>query len=205
MDFNSILPILIAFIVVTVSPGPANIAVATVAMSSGRRNGIYFGLGLSIGLAFWGLVAATGLGVILQASEVALLMLKILGGGYLLWLACQSAMSASSSAGKIDGSKRNGRWFIRGLMLNISNPKAVVAWMAALSMGLGAGDSSAQVISATCICIAIGFINYAGHAFAFSFSGVMSGYQRFRRWFDGVVAGLFAIAGFSLIKSALSR
>ena len=205
MNIENLLPVLIAFFIVTVSPGPANIAVATVSMSSGRHSGLSFGLGLSVGLACWGLVAATGLGVILQASESALLVLKLFGGIYLLWLAYQSTISSISPSVNLTKSQKEGRWFMRGLFLNLSNPKAVVAWMAALSTGLGVGDSVTQVAIATCTCILIGIANYTGHAVVFSFSGAMSGYQRFRRWIDGVVAGMFAIAGFGLIKSALSR
>ena len=205
MNLESLIPIAMAFFIVTVSPGPANIAVATVAMGSGRRNGLLFGLGLSIGLAFWGIIAATGLGVILQASEVALLVLKIFGGVYLLWLAYQSALSASKPAKKMLKTQNNGRWFYRGLILNLSNPKAVVAWMAALSMGLGGESAVSQVMFATCICIVLGFMNYTGYALAFSVSGMMSAYQRFRRWIEGLVAGLFAVAGMGLIKSAFSR
>ncbi len=127
MNFEVLIPIILAFFIVTVSPGPANIAVATVAMSSGRRNGLLFGLGLSIGLAFWGVIAATGLGVVLQASELVLLALKVLGGGYLLWLAYQSAKSAAKPIEKNAKPQSEGRWFLRGLILNLSNPKAVVA------------------------------------------------------------------------------
>lgn len=205
MNYENLIPILIAFFVVTVSPGPANIAVATVSMSSGRRDGLSFGFGLSIGLACWGFVAATGLGVILQTSEFALVSLKLLGGLYLLWLAYQSAISAKTASANLKKPLKRGRWFYRGLILNLSNPKAVVAWMAALSMGLGVDDSTAQVAAATGMCFVIGFINYIGHAWVFSFSGAMSGYQRFRRWIEGVVASLFALAGFGLIRSALSR
>lgn len=41
-----------------------------------------------------GLVAATGLGAVLQASTHLLAVLKIAGGDYLLWLAYGSAFSA---------------------------------------------------------------------------------------------------------------
>lgn len=205
MNLDSLVPIFAAFFVVTVSPGPANIALATVAMSSGRRNGLAFGLGLTAGLAFWGIIAATGLGVILEASQYALLILKVLGGCYLLWLACQSAISASTPMDSTTKSKKEGRWFYRGLLLNLSNPKAVVAWTAALSMGLGSGDSAVQIAVATCFCMVLGLANYIGYALAFSYSSVMSGYQRIRRWIDGIVAGMFALAGFSLIRAAFSR
>ena len=74
-----LLSVALAFVVVTVSPGPANIALATTAMHAGRRTGLLFGAGLAVGLAFWGLVAATGLGAVLQASASMLVVLKLAG------------------------------------------------------------------------------------------------------------------------------
>ncbi|MEM8852564.1 MAG: LysE family translocator [Pseudomonadota bacterium] len=202
---ENLVAVALAFFVVTVSPGPANIAVATVAMSAGRRRGLLFGAGLSVGLAFWGIVAATGMGTVLQASETALIILKILGGLYLLWLAVQSGRAAVKPTAAAPTRVSDGRWFLRGLILNLSNPKAVVAWMAALSMGLGVGDGSAHVFAATLVCVALGFANYAGYAMAFSLKGFMAGYQRLRRWIDGAVAALFAAAGLGLLRSAVTR
>lgn len=206
MGFENLVAVALAFLVVAVSPGPANIAVATVSMSAGRSKGLQFGLGLSAGLAFWGLIAATGLGAVLQSSATALTVLKIVGGLYLLWLAWQSGRAAVRPA-QVDVARCDhaGRWFRRGLLLNLSNPKAVVAWMATLSMGLGEGQSSGFVMLATALCMAIGFANYAGYALAFSLPGFMAGYARARRWVEGAVAGLFALAGFGLLRSAVSR
>lgn len=205
IEFESVAAIALAFFIVTVSPGPANIAVATVAMSSGRLGGLLFGLGLSVGLAFWGVVAATGMGAVLQGTSLLLTALKVVGGLYLLWLAVQSAHSAFKPSGDAAQKPKQGRWFMRGLILNLSNPKAVVAWMAALSMGLGSGDNVTIVVTATLVCMALGFVNYAGYALMFSISGVMAGYRRLRKWIDGAAAGLFALAGFGLLRSAFSR
>ncbi|MCF6321821.1 MAG: LysE family transporter [Rhizobiaceae bacterium] len=205
VGLENFVAIALAFFIVTVSPGPANIAVATVSMNSGRRHGLLFGLGLSVGLGFWGVVAATGMGAILQSTTTLLTTLKVVGGLYLLWLAVQSGRSAMRRTDNVTSPHDQGRWFWRGLILNLSNPKAVVAWMAALSMGLGEESNASIVVGATLICIVLGFMNYAGYALAFSLSGFMAGYRRLRRWIDGVVAGLFVVAGISLIRSAFSR
>ncbi|WP_223294979.1 hypothetical protein [Marinomonas mediterranea] len=53
-DFVSLVSIGMAFFVVAVSPGPATISNATVAMSHGRKVSFIYGLGLSCGLVFWG-------------------------------------------------------------------------------------------------------------------------------------------------------
>lgn len=205
IEFESVAAIALAFFIVTVSPGPANIAVATVAMSSGRLGGMLFGLGLSVGLAFWGVIAATGMGAVLQGTSHLLVALKVAGGLYLLWLAAQSARSAFKPSVNAAAKPVQGRWFTRGLILNLSNPKAVVAWMAALSMGLGSGDNAVAVVTAMLVCMALGFVNYTGYALLFSISGVMTGYSRARKWIDGAVAGLFALAGFGLLRSAFTR
>lgn len=194
-----------AFFVAAASPGPATLAVATVSMSAGRANGLRFGMGLSVGLAFWGLIAATGLGAVLQASSVALPILKLIGGAYLLWLALGAARSAIRKADVAAADAPAGRNFRRGLLLNLSNPKAVLAWMATLALGLNDGSGTWQVIAATCLCIALGFIIYACYALMFSTQGAMGVYARVRRWIDGAVAGLFAMAGFGLIRSAFVR
>lgn len=200
-----LIPIALAFFIVAVSPGPANIAVATIAMQHGRRASMLFGAGLGAGLAFWGVIAATGMGAVLQSSAIGLTVLKVLGGLYLLWLAWQSCRSAMTASGDAPLPKGKSRWFFRGLILNLSNPKAVVAWMAALSVGLGANDAVGQLVVSTLLCMMLGFANYFGHAFAFSMPGFMAAYNRARRWIEGAVAGLFALAGFGLLRSALAR
>ncbi|WP_306118768.1 MULTISPECIES: LysE family translocator [unclassified Roseitalea] len=210
LDWTGLAAIFAAFFVVTVSPGPARLAVSTVSAARGRRNGMMFGCGLGLGLALWGIVAATGLGAVLQTTTHLLAALKVAGGLYLLWLAHGSARSAmrkddASSHSDGDPSVNERSWFMRGLLLNLSNPKAVVAWMAALSVGLGAESGWGGVAIATGGCIMIGFAIYAAFAAAFSISAVMRCYARARRWIDGIVAALFALAGLALIRSAVSR
>ncbi|MGI9393462.1 MAG: LysE family translocator [Boseongicola sp.] len=205
VDLVGLMAISTAFFIVAASPGPATLATATVSMRSGRSSGLRFGIGLSVGLAFWGLIAATGMGAVLQASTFALTALKILGGAYLLWLALKSARSACQNAQAIATPDTKGRWFRRGLILNLSNPKAVVAWMATLSLGVGDGIGFWQIAFATSVCIVLGFLIYAGYAFVFSMSGAMSGYARVRKWIDGMVAGFFAIVGAGLIRSAFAK
>ncbi len=205
IDLTSLAAIAAAFFVVTASPGPANLGCASVAMARGRSAGLRFGLGLALGLALWGVLAATGMGAVLQASERALIVLKLVGAAYLFWLAFNTARSATRPGPISATDAGQGRWFMRGLILNLSNPKAVFAWMAALAVGLDPSDGIAAVTLATVICAVIGVANYLVWALVFSLGGVMGAYARMRRGIDGVVAALFGIAGFGLIRSALSR
>ncbi len=205
IDLISLGSTALAFFIVAVAPGPATISNATVAMSHGRKAGFKYGLGLSFGLGFWGLIAASGMGAVLQGSIYLLMVLKVLGGLYLLWLAFLAGRSAWRSDTKSPVESNNQGWFFRGLLLNLSNPKAVVAWMAALSVGLDSNDGIHAVAVATAVCIGVGFAIYALYTILFSIGSMMRGYQRFRRRINGIVSGLFALAGLGLIRSAFTR
>lgn len=195
----------VAFWVVAASPGPANLSNAAIAMRYGRKNSLIYGLGLSTALVFWGILAATGMGAVLQASVYALVVLKVLGGLYLLWLAWKSGRAAMQTDQAQILQATSGRWFWRGVVLNLSNPKSVIAWMAALSMGLNPADTMVSVIATTLVCVVVAFLNNFVYSLVFSMGGMMQIYARCRRWVDGTCAVLFAGAGFALIRSGLSK
>jgi threonine efflux protein len=209
IDLFSLLSIGIAFFVIAVSPGPANISNATIAMSKGRRTSLIYGAGLSTGLVFWGIIAASGMGAILQSSIYLLMALKVFGGLYLLRLAYLSAKETmkpnSANIEMIDDNVSGENWFFRGVIMNISNPKTVIAWMAALSVGLGSSDGVLSLVSGLVVCMIVGFATNAMYSICFSYRGVMNWYQRASRWINGVTSFLFSIAGIGLLRSAFSR
>ena len=202
MDILALLSSGLAFFIIAVSPGPATISTAAIAMQYGRRPSLIYGFGLSCGLIFWGLIAATGLGAVLQSSLYVLNTLKVAGGIYLLWLAYQSGRSAYQAHLTTTIVPTQQRWFMRGLILNMSNPKSVIAWMAALSVGLSANTNTTAVVAATMVCIVVGFFTNALYSVVFSLKGMMQAYQRLQRQVNAIVAVLFAGAGVGLIRSA---
>ena len=205
IDLYSLITIALTFFIVAVSPGPATLSNTVVAMHQGRKAGLIYGAGLSCGLAFWGVIAASGMGVVLQSSVYFLSFLKVLGGLYLLWLAVLSARSAWRPVSESEMPTTGKNWFIQGLLLNLSNPKAVLAWMAALSVGLNANADVYSISLATVVCMASGFLVYFLYSLLFSIRGIMQAYRRFRRWIDGFVAGLFTLAGIGLIRSSFAE
>jgi threonine/homoserine/homoserine lactone efflux protein len=209
MDLFSLLSIGLAFFVIAVSPGPANISNAPIAMSKGRRTSLIYGAGLSTGLVFWGIIAASGMGAIIQSSIYLLMALKVFGGLYLLRLAYLSAKETmkpnSANIEMIDENVSGKNWFFRGVIMNISNPKTVIAWMAALSVGLGSSDGILSLVSGLVVCMIVGFATNAMYSICFSYRGVMNWYQRASRWINGVTSFLFSIAGIGLLRSAFNR
>ncbi len=146
-----------------------------------------------------------GMGALLKGSATALFILKLLGGGYLLWLALLSGRAALNQTMRPALPVTGGRWYFRGLLLNLSNPKAILAWLAAFSVGIDASDDLKTLTAAMAMCIAITLVNATFWAMVFSLAGVMEAYRKTRRRVDAAVAGLFAIAGLAMIRSAFAR
>lgn len=203
MSVEALAAPLAAFFVAAASPGPATLAVAATAMARGTRAALVFGLGLSLGLAFWGVVAAAGLGALLVQSAMALFVLRLLGGAYLIYLAWQSARSALAprippNAASAGG---EGRLFRRGLFLNLGNPKAVLAWMAVLALGVGPASGTAALSATTLVCALTGAAIYAAYALAFARPAIRAAYRAGRRAIDAAVAACFGYAGARLIAT----
>ncbi|AEF54172.1 LysE family translocator [Marinomonas posidonica] len=209
IDVLSLFTIGFAFFVVAVSPGPATLSNATIAMSKGRKIALVYGLGLSSGMFLWGVVAVSGMGAVLQSSVYVLMVLKVLGGLYLLRLAYVSFKASlviedQENLAQIQACSYR-KWFMRGFILNSSNPKTVVAWMAALSMGMQGHNDVMSLILALLTCMLVGYLVNIMYSLVFSVKGIMGMYQKCRRWVERAAAGMFALAGFGLLKSALNR
>ncbi len=193
--------VLLPFVLVSVAPGPANLAVALLAMGRGRAVAPRMALGLALGLAFWGMLAAFGLGAVLAASERGMTALRILGGAYLLWLAwtgwCGAGVAVDVPAVR--------RPFRTGLLLDLSNPKAVFAWLAVLAMGLDPDAGTGAVVLAVVICAGIGLTNCAFWAVLMSGGPVHRFYLRGRRWIETAAAAPFGLAGAELIRQGAIR
>ena len=183
------------FLVAAGSPGPATLAVAGASMASGRCAGLALGAGLAAGLAIWGVTMGLGFGVLVAQSPVFLAIFKVIGGGYLLYLAWMSGRSAmAQQAAPV--ALASGRAFRRGLILNLANPKAALAWIAALALGSGDGVAGWGVVAA---CAVLGAVIYGIYAMAFALDPVRMFYARARRGIEVVTAGLFALAGLRLL------
>lgn len=103
---------------------------AVLALSHGRRQGYAAVAGVALGLLIVGLLAAFGLAALISASPFLFQVLRWGGVAYLLWLAWDTWNDDGQGSDKFSGS--NGRFFRRGLVVNLLNPKAGVFYVAML-------------------------------------------------------------------------
>ena len=91
-----ILPAYVAYLIAVISPGPAIMAIVSTSMTRGRKAGMTISLGIFAGSLTWACAAALGLATLLQTYAMALEILKVLGGIYLLYLANKAFRSLRS-------------------------------------------------------------------------------------------------------------
>lgn len=120
---------------ITVAPGPDNLMVLGHGVSRGREAGIAVALGCALGCATHTLWAALGVSAVIAASDSAFFVLKLLGGGYLLWIGCNALRHAGEMPVREDASLALGesaRYLRRGFIANAVNPKVALFFLAFL-------------------------------------------------------------------------
>lgn len=199
----------LVYLVAVISPGPANLAIISTAMSQGRRAGLVIALGIFAGSFTWAMAASFGLAALLHRYGEALVVLKIIGGLYLFYLALKAAKSAlrkEQAAVEVKvgaGSGRAHSIFLRGYLIHLTNPKAIFAWVAIISLGLPPNASLSAVAIVVGGCLTTGFSVFCGYALLFSTSGALRIYKASRRYIEGAMALLFGAAGVKMLTTNL--
>ncbi len=133
IDHNVILAFFTASVILALSPGPDNLFVLAQSAQKGRMAGIFVTFGLATGLIGHTIAVAFGLAAIVRASILAFSILKFIGAAYLLYLAWQAFRAGVSTGNNKDVevlSKSN--LYRRGIIMNLTNPKVSIFFMAFL-------------------------------------------------------------------------
>ncbi len=123
--FDAIIPFIITCVLIELTPGPNMTYIALVSTMHGRKAGFSIVAGVACGLFLIGLVALGGASLILQKDGLYE-TLRWAGVLYLLWLAYDLWRNTE---GQQQPQNTNRRYFIRGLVTNILNPKAVIFYV----------------------------------------------------------------------------
>jgi len=130
----------IAITLLTLFPGVDSLLVVRNTSRGGWKDGIATSTGICSGLFVHALVSALGISAILLQSAIAFNGLKLIGGGYLLWLGSCSLWRAAhgKKSAKLDLQPTVTRQFQllrslrEGFVCNVFNPKTLMFYMAFL-------------------------------------------------------------------------
>lgn len=168
-----------AFILVStllsLAPGPDNLFVLALSASRGARQGLLVVSGLALGLCCHTLLVASGVAALVLAQPDALIGLRWLGGGYLLWLAFQTWQAANVEVGARSPEVSNGgvRLVLRGLLMNLTNPKVLLFFLAFLPQFVapGAPDVAARLLLLGLVFMLVAMVVFASLALMASWLG----------------------------------
>ena len=186
------------------SPGPATLTISGTSMAHGRGMGLQLASGVIVGSAMWGIAAALGFSAIMMSNVWLFNVIRVLGATYLLYLAVKSLVSAwKSTQAKPQSVSRVGA-FGKGLMLHLTNPKAVLGWGAIYAVALTPDAQPISVVLLFCALTLTSMAVFWGYAIIFSSAPVARGYARLKRWFDLTFGVLFGAASLKLLTTKLT-
>lgn len=133
LSLDTVLTFFTASLLLGLAPGPDNLFVLAQSTLHGRSAGLMVMWGLCTGLLVHSTAVALGAAAVLQASPYAFTVLKVCGAGYLAYLAWQCLRT--EPAGIADGERTwpgYGALYRRGVIMNVTNPKVSIFFLAFL-------------------------------------------------------------------------
>lgn len=125
-----------AALVVAIAPGPDNLFVLAQSATHGAKAGFCIICGLCTGIVVQTCLLVAGVSAIIAASPKAFFVLQCLGAAYLLYLAFKSFQVRAGTVVKADEPSADAsdapaklsmkRLYVRGIVMNLTNPKAVL-------------------------------------------------------------------------------
>jgi threonine/homoserine/homoserine lactone efflux protein len=175
-------------------------------MNRGRAAGLAVAAGIVAGSATWGIAAALGMSAVMLANAWAVEILRYVGAAYLMFLGVKALKSAMSDKPMTQARAKSGSLktvFVKGMMLHITNPKAIFAWGAVFAIVVPPGSTPADIAYTFAALIAVSNVVFFGYALLFSTSAMVRGYQRMRRWFEFAFGILFGLAGLKILTARI--
>jgi len=182
------------------TPGPAVLFVFAHGLRYGRAKAIWANLGILAGNAFYFVLSATGLGMLVKASHEAFLFVKWAGAAYLIFLGVRMMWSGAGVPHALEGAPEarttpgGAHIFGRGILLQLANPKALIFFTAFLPQFVTPGAPIArQMLILGVTSTVLEFFILAGYGW---FASRLSG--RFARYINRAAGAMLVACGAGL-------
>jgi len=197
----SIATLLGALAIGAISPGPSFVFVARTSVAGSRSEGLAAAVGMGIGGVIFAILVMLGLHALLASVGWLFLTLKIAGALYLIYLGVGLWKGADADQGAaVSRSAHNA--FLRALLTQLSNPKALVVYGSIFAALLPADlpRSASVVLPALVFTVEAGW--YSIVALALSSARPRKAYLRCKTGIDRVSGGVLGLLGLKLLFSA---
>ena len=161
-------------------PGPAVLYIVMQSAEQGRRVGLASVAGIHLGTLVHVAAATAGLSAVIVASATAFSVVKYAGAAYLVYLGVRKLLERAP----VNGIERRGeplrRAFMRGVLVNVLNPKTALFFLAFLPQFVDAdrGAVWSQVLVLGLLFVGLGLVSDSLYALA---AGTVGGLLRRQR------------------------
>ncbi|WP_052283955.1 threonine export protein RhtC [Kluyvera genomosp. 1] len=201
------LTVALVHIIALMSPGPDFFFVSQTAVSRSRKEAMMGVLGITCGVMVWAGVALLGLHLIIEKMAWLHTIIMVGGGLYLCWMGYQMLRGALKKDEAVEEAEpqvelaQGGRSFMKGLLTNLANPKAIIYFGSVFSLFVGDSVGAGERWGIFVLIILETLAWFTVVASLFALPTMRRGYQRAAKWIDGVAGTLFAGFGIHLIIS----
>jgi len=206
-EYTFMLPIAGVLLIGAMSPGPSFLVVAQHALVKSRAHGIATAIGTGLGVAVFAMLASVGVTTLIEKIPTAYLVLKLIGGVYLLYLAYRIWSGASEPIGQAVSDQATSGSTIRsitiGLITQLSNPKTALVIAGIFAAFVPADPPANTALLVSGMAFVIDFSWYAVVAIVLSTQRTRGFYQRAKLGFDRTAAIFLGAVGLRLIISKI--
>ncbi|HHP8474479.1 TPA: threonine export protein RhtC [Klebsiella aerogenes] len=200
------LTVALVHIIALMSPGPDFFFVSQTAVSRSRKEAMMGVLGITGGVMVWAGVALLGLHLIIEKMAWLHTLIMVGGGLYLCWMGYQMLRGALKKNDIVTAEPqvelaRSGRSFLKGLLTNLANPKAIIYFGSVFSLFVGDNIGAGARWGIFLLIVLETLAWFTIVASLFALPKMRRGYQRMAKWIDGIAGTLFAVFGIHLIIS----
>jgi len=184
------------------SPGPSFVLVAHTALSSSKKEALSVSLGLGFGACIFALIAGLGLFVILQTIPFVYLILKVLGGAYLCFIAYkmwQAPLEKEVKKSEKQEKRNLFKMFFLGLFTQLSNPKTAIVFASAFAAFLPLERPSNTLIILCSLAFIIDSTWYVFVSLVLSSKKAQKKYNKFKKLISKLASTMLALMGLKLL------
>lgn len=153
MTLESGITFFIAIFIFGITPGPGIFAILAKSMTQGAKSCWWLSVGMSISDICYLIMACFGLASLAYAWEEVFLVIRVLGGAYLIYLGWKMWTSVPALAQELADpnlkveKKTHLSSFVQGFMISASNPKVILFYIAFLPTFMDVTQLGAQDIA----------------------------------------------------------
>jgi threonine/homoserine/homoserine lactone efflux protein len=203
--------VLLAYLPAAVSPGPNFVLIAHTAATGTRRAAMAIALGVVAAGGLLAAVAVFGLGGVLARAPWLATVLRVVCGGYLTWLGVRlwwraraprtprTSAEAGEPPDRADAATtRKTALFRRGVLSNLTNPKAAAFFGSVLTATLPPTEPTAVKAAAVALIVATSAAWHLSVALLFSSPATQRWYARAEPALNRVVGTVLVVLGVAL-------